>query len=306
MKPLTHFEQCVEKACDPCRPPCRRGAGAAFTLIELLVVIAIIAILAALLLPALSQAKGYARNINCESNLKQLQLCWQMYADDYHGVLCPNDWIATEGGGSATDMKQTSWCLGDARTDTDTSGIQNGLLFPYNTSTAIYHCPSDMSTIEDANGNPLPQLRTRSYNMSQSVNGYGNLVDPVSGYYVDALQPCFQTLSAIIAPIPSALFVFKDENEVTLVDDQFGYPMVNFDYGSWWDMPSNRHNQGANLSFADGHVERWKWRAPMIDPLPPENIVPVSSAQMPDYIRVGNALRQIPIDWSTAPPGNAQ
>jgi prepilin-type processing-associated H-X9-DG protein/prepilin-type N-terminal cleavage/methylation domain-containing protein len=288
---------------------CERSRGArlsAFTLIELLVVIAIIAILAALLLPALSNAKSYARNINCESNLKQLQLCWQLYADDYHGVFCPNDWIATEGGGSVTDMKQTSWCLGNARIDTDTSGIQSGLLHPYNTSTAIYHCPSDMSTIEDANGNPLPQPRTRSYNMSQSVNGYGNLVDPQSGYYVDVVQPCFITLSAINTPIPSRLFVFIDENEVTLVDDQFGYPMVNYGYGYWWDMPSNRHNRGANLSFVDGHVEHWKWAAPMIDPLPTEWSVPVSSAQMPDYIRVGNAMRQVPFDWSIPPPGNPQ
>ena len=51
------------------------------------------------------------------------------------------------------------------------SGIQTGFLFPYDTSTGIYHCPSDMSTIVDANGNPLPQARVRSYNMSQSVNG---------------------------------------------------------------------------------------------------------------------------------------
>jgi len=142
--------------------------------------------------------------------------------------------------------------------------------------------------------------------MSQSANGYGMLVDPQSGYYVDAVQPCFQSLSSVTNPTPTGLFVFIDENEVTLLDDQFGYPMANYGYGSWWDMPSNRHNQGANLSFADGHVEHWKWRASMIDPLPTGYAVPVSSAQMPDYIRVGNAMRQVPFDWTTPPPGNAQ
>jgi prepilin-type N-terminal cleavage/methylation domain-containing protein/prepilin-type processing-associated H-X9-DG protein len=280
----------------------RRIAGSVsvcpgFTLIELLVVIAVIAILAALLLPALTKAKEESFRVNCMGNLRQLQLCWQMYEDDYGGVLCPNNSIDTMGVGY---MAQVSWCEDSARTDTNTAGIQGGLLFPYNKSTGIYHCPSDVSTIQDANGNPLPQLRTRSYNMSQSVNGLGMLVSPdFDNLPVDVFCPCFIKFSSITNPTPTRLFVFIDENEGTLEDDQFGYPMPNYGYsGYWFDMPSNRHNQGGNLSFADGHVERWNWAVPMIDPLPPGDAVPVASGGMPDYIRVGNAMRQVPFDWT--------
>jgi len=67
----------------------------AFTLIELLVVIAVIAILMALLFPALRKAREAGRRAVCMSNLRQLQIAWQTYAENYGGsIVCgmPTRW----------------------------------------------------------------------------------------------------------------------------------------------------------------------------------------------------------------------
>lgn len=271
----------------------------AFTLIELLVVIAIIAILASLLLPALSKAKDQARNIQCISNLKQLATCWHLYALDNNDVLVPNNSVAFIGA-SSQNIKNVSWCLDQyAPTELDPSNIVNGLLFQYNTALGIYHCPADRSTLETETGQPLPQLRWRSYNMSQSVNGYPEYIPPGASNAVLNIWtniPAWKKFTQIRNPIPSKLFIFIDENEDTIIDGQFGNPgnpPIGFNPkaipNQWWDMPSDRHNQAANLSFADGHVEHWKWKVPKKFNAWTQQ---VGQDEMPDYQRVQNAMKQ--------------
>ena len=228
--------------------PLGRGANiglasrcGAFTLIELLVVIAIIAILAALLLPALSKAKERAYTVACVSNLRQLQTGWLNYTQDNDDRIAPNDWdhVSGDNAGASTN----SWVVGNAREPTSTN-IQRGALFRYNPGVGIYHCPADKSLTDDGS-----RLRFRSYSIEGYVGGYEKL-EP-NGYYATKL-------TRIVNPGPSGVFVFIDENEDSINDGKM--TMRYAPDNTWVDMPGSRHQNGAVLSFADGHVERWRWK----------------------------------------------
>ena len=209
----------------------------AFTLIELLVVIAIIAILAAMLLPALSKAKSKAQNISCLSNTKQLTLAWILYSTDNGERLIQN----------YLQDQTYAWIRGDVNAapgDTNVLNIMNGKLFAYNSSLGIYVCPAD-----DYKRNGQKIVRVRSFSMSGQMNSDVDWVNP--------RYPIRRKTSDIVNPSPSGALVFLDESNITLED---GYFAIQVDNRVWQNSPSDRHNRGANFSFADGHSEIFKWR----------------------------------------------
>lgn len=222
-----------------------------FTLVELLVVFANIAILAALLLPGLAKSKTKAQRVSCLNNVKQLSFCWAASVQDNNGLL-PETYFFQPNGAPNTN----AWVRGSmddnpafgqvepGRLDsTNPACLKLGTLWKYNTSPAVYRCPSDRSTTAGA-------PRVRSY----SINGWmGGLALPGQDKF-----RVFRKETDIVSPAPSEAMVLIDEHERSINEGWFVVDMLG--ERGFLDAPASRHDGSFTLSFADGHVEAWKLR----------------------------------------------
>lgn len=198
-----------------------------FTLIELLVVIAIIAILAAILFPVFAKAREKARQSSCASNLKQIGLAHMSYAQDYDETY----------GGTYYHVDSAPFIKDQCN---DTVQFWTLYLEPYVKSAGIYKCPSgaytnDVQTsrcripsIED----PANNTHVRSYNLNITMVGWTGA-----------------KMATITQPA----------NTIHMLDGAYHFIFGVSTPGGWdFFAPyvANRHNDGANVLWADGHV---KW-----------------------------------------------
>jgi prepilin-type N-terminal cleavage/methylation domain-containing protein/prepilin-type processing-associated H-X9-DG protein len=205
-----------------------------FTLIELLVVIAIIAILMGILMPALNIAREQGKRAVCLSHLRQLNLAWIQYAEDFDGKIpgadvnyatSTRDWWVHWPTAGAEDSTAEEW----------RNAIEAGQLFPYCKNYNLYRCSN------------APKRYGLSYAIVDSMNGYAGRNGPGNE------KLCIRNINDIQRPVER--IVFLDESPPT--PGSWGISCI---VEGWNDPVPRLHSNGTTFSFADGHSEFWKWR----------------------------------------------
>jgi prepilin-type N-terminal cleavage/methylation domain-containing protein len=224
-----------------------------FTLLELLMVIAIIGILAALLLPAVSAAKGYAHSTSCKNSLRQMGMALKMYVEEHRNrypyYLGPP--------GSA---------YGDAVYPGGPTGRGKGCvfwsskLFPYyplNWTNRAFHCPGYKGAIA---GPPARMLDNAVWRLgSYGYNGGGTGTDDYTKYFF-GLGPCvtwgIPPVSEAQVKVPAEMLAIGDSQFLNAEEN--GFPgaqdalFVSLTPGHAFD-PS-RHGRTYNQLWCNGHV----------------------------------------------------
>ncbi|HYE30475.1 MAG TPA: hypothetical protein VEH27_03540 [Methylomirabilota bacterium] len=222
-----------------------------FSRADLLAVVAALFVFGLLLAPGYGQSLGNGQLATCMNNLRQLTQAWQLFAEAHDGKLPKN----TAGPDSGNNMRGEYWVVGwlswDTQSDnTNTLKVTDAGLGPYvDRNPRVFKCPSDTYISR-------PQtLRMRERARSYSMNGFvgrsrSEAVFGPSWHHHEKLQD--------IRPVPPhQLFLLLDEHPDSINDSAF---FVDPEAPRFVDYPAGYHQNGASLSFADGHVEHKIWQ----------------------------------------------
>jgi prepilin-type N-terminal cleavage/methylation domain-containing protein/prepilin-type processing-associated H-X9-DG protein len=240
----------------------RKSCG--FTLIELLVVIAIIAILAALLLPALSRAKEKANRTGCTSNIRQWGLALTMYLDDNRQIFplakIPNGTPGATGGYNEDTPHWSDLATFRAAGEGDSvwynalpSYVGGKPLWQYASAPGPFVSARSIFTCPTAAGRPA------EFNLlDRVVFNYGMNYKGITGLTGAAYGTNFSAMAILN---PSAFVFLSDVRAHSAETPFYGSNPAN-EVGCshcWAAQISSRHDAGANLNFADGHVAYFKY-----------------------------------------------